>query len=152
MRLVLQLELPADARILPKTRQATDGFMEELGSGADERADVILALDEACVNVIRHAFPGGAEGHIRLRAEISDIAVTVQVEDDGVGFDPCSVPIGCAGPEDTSGRGLGMISRLMTSVAFESPVTPAGGTRVRMEKQLTSDPEGAGPGDRPPVR
>lgn len=147
MRLILQLELPADARMLPKTRRAVDGFMEDLGSDPDQRADVVLALDEACGNVIRHAFPGGVEGLIRLRADISDTAVTVQVEDDGVGFDPYSVPLGHAGPEDVSGRGLGMISRLMTSVELESPVTPAGGTRVRMEKQLTPQPEVPGSGD-----
>jgi len=144
MRLVLQLELPADARMLPKTRRAVDGYMEDLGSGPDQRADVVLALDEACGNVIRHAFPGGVDGVIRLRADISDRAVTVQVEDDGVGFDPYSVPLGLAGPEEVSGRGLGIISRLMTTVELESPVTPAGGTRVRMEKCLTDRPEDTG--------
>ncbi|MEO6121478.1 MAG: ATP-binding protein [Acidimicrobiales bacterium] len=136
MRLILQLELPAQARMLPKTRRAVDGYMEDLGSDADSRADVVLALDEACGNVIRHAFPGRADGVIRLRAEISDGAVTVQVEDDGVGFDPYSDTMDPAGPHDVSGRGLGMIRHLMTSVELQSPVTEAGGTRVTMEKVL----------------
>ncbi|HVL92819.1 MAG TPA: ATP-binding protein [Acidimicrobiales bacterium] len=143
MRLILQLELPADARMLPKTRRAVDGYMEDLGSGPDERADVVLALDEACGNVIRHAFPAGADGVIRLRAEITDSTVTVQVEDDGVGFDPYSVTLDRAGHEDVSGRGLGIIRELMTTVELESPVTPSGGTRVRMEKVLGQDAESA---------
>lgn len=136
MRLVIQLELPNDAQILPRTRRAIDGYLEDVGSDGDTRADVVLALDEACVNVIRHAFPDGVDGSIRLWAEITDSAVRVQVEDDGVGFDPCEVRLRPTGPEDTSGRGLRIISQLMTNVTFESPITPAGGTRISMEKKL----------------
>jgi len=137
MRLILQLELPTDARMLPKTRRAVEGYMEELGATAMERADVVLALNEACANVIRHAFPDGLDGVIRVRAEIGDRAVVVEVDDDGVGFDPCSAAAGPAGPDAVSGRGLGIISRLMTTVELASPVTGEGGTRVRMEKRLS---------------
>ncbi|MGH9164480.1 MAG: ATP-binding protein [Acidimicrobiales bacterium] len=136
MRLALQLELPADARILPRTRRAIDGYMEDVGSDHEARADVVLALDEACVNVIRHAFPEGVKGTLRLSAEITETSVTVQVEDDGVGFDPCEVPLLDISPEEVSGRGLAIIRELMTKVDVQSPVTPAGGTRVRMERSL----------------
>lgn len=131
--LVLQLELPADARLLPRTRKAVAGYLEELGADADERADVVLALDEACANVIRHAFPNGTAGTIRLRAEIAHDAVTVQVEDDGTGFDALAATRREPDLEDTSGRGLHMIRKLMTTVQLESP-TETGGTRLRMQK------------------
>ncbi|MDQ3570234.1 MAG: ATP-binding protein [Actinomycetota bacterium] len=134
-QLVLQLELPADARLLPRTRRAVAGYLEDVGAEPDDRADVVLALDEACANVIRHAFPDGAPGTIRLRAEIGDGAVTVQVEDDGVGFDAFEVTRSEPAPEDTSGRGLHMIRTLMTTVQLESP-TETGGTRLRMQKRL----------------
>lgn len=134
-QLVLQLELPADARLLPRTRRAVSGYLEEAGAEPDDRADVVLALDEACANVIRHAFPAGTTGTIRLRAEIADHTVTVQVEDDGVGFDAFQATMRDPGPEDTSGRGLFMIRRLMTTVQLESP-TETGGTRLRMQKLL----------------
>ena len=133
--LVLQLELPADARLLPRTRKAVAGYLEDVGAEPDDRADVVLALDEACANVIRHAFPNGAPGTIRLRAEIGDDAVTVQVEDDGVGFDAFEATKREPHPEATSGRGLHMIRTLMTTVQLESP-TETGGTRLRMQKLL----------------
>ena len=136
-QLVLQLELPADARLLPRTRNAVAGYLEDVGAEPDERADVVLALDEACANVIRHAFPHGATGTIRLRAEIGADAVTVQVEDDGVGFDALEATRREPLPEDTSGRGLHMIRTLMTTVQLESP-TETGGTRLRMQKLLTT--------------
>src|SRR4029453_17126732 len=55
----LQLELPAEARMLTRTRWALLGYMQELGTGDETAGEVILALDEACGNVVRHAFPGG---------------------------------------------------------------------------------------------
>lgn len=137
MRLVLTLLLPADARFLPRTRLAISGYLEESGAEQEVTDDVILALDEACANVIRHAFPDGTTGTIRLHAEIDDHEVVVQVEDDGVGFDPYRVGLP-QGHDATSGRGLTMIRELMTRVDVESP-TPSGGTRVIMKKDL-NDP------------
>jgi anti-sigma regulatory factor (Ser/Thr protein kinase) len=135
MRLVLQLEIPADARLLPRTRRAIGGFVEEAAGETEAVDDVILALDEACANVIRHAFPGGVQGTIRLLAEIDEDGVTVLVEDDGVGFDPFRVDLR-GGLEDVSGRGLHLIRMLMTEVDVESPTEHGGGTRLRMHKQL----------------
>lgn len=138
-QLVLQLELPADARLLPRTRKAVSGYLEDVGAEPEATADVVLALDEACANVIRHAFPKSAPGTMRLRAEIGDQAVTVQVEDDGVGFDPFEATARQPGLEDTSGRGLQIIRQLMTTVQLESP-TETGGTRLRMKKLLGAPP------------
>lgn len=136
MRLVLQLHIPADARMLPKTRQAVAGYLEETAPSAEVVDDVVLALDEACANVIRHAFPKGVEGSIKLLAEIEDDAVTVLVEDDGVGFDPFRIDLR-GQLDDTSGRGLHLIRMLMTSVDVESPTGEDGtGTRLLMRKQL----------------
>jgi anti-sigma regulatory factor (Ser/Thr protein kinase) len=137
MRLILQLELPADARLLPATRQAVEGYLMDVGAGEDERACVVLAVSEACANVIRHAFPTAGDGRIHVRTEISDHDVRIQVEDDGVGFDPLA-PRPEPGEYDTSGRGLYIISELMSHVELESP-TESGGTRVRMRKSLSGD-------------
>lgn len=142
MRLVLQIELPADARLLPRTRRALEGYLEDVGAAEGQRFDVVLALDEACVNVIRHAFPARLDGCIRVVATITDTEVTVQVEDDGVGFDPFAVPMQPASPEATSGRGLHIIRELMTHVVLESP-TETGGTRVLMHKVLAAPPSGS---------
>jgi anti-sigma regulatory factor (Ser/Thr protein kinase) len=130
----LQLELPADAKMLTRTRWALLGYLEELGAGEDTTADVILALDEACANVVRHAFPTGP-GSFRLAADITDREVLVQVEDDGVGFDVGDLGTRRIEPDAVSGRGLGIIRTLMTSVEVESPLND-GGTRLTMRRLL----------------
>ena len=135
MNVRLQLELPADAKMLGRTRWALLGYLEELGASEETTGDVILALDEACANVVRHAFPEG-EGSFRLTADLSPSEVLMEVEDDGIGFNPFEVTALGVEPEATSGRGLRIIRQVMTSVEVESPM-PHGGTRLRMRKDLT---------------
>jgi len=135
MRVRLQLELPADASLLPRTRWALAGYIEELGAGPEVAGDVILALDEACANVVRHAFPEGTDGSYRLSAELNRDELVFEVEDDGVGFDPVEAIATEPSLQSTHGRGLRLIRQLMTSVEVESP-RPAGGTRLRMSKIL----------------
>ena len=147
MHLALQLHLPADARFLPCTRSAIDGYLADMGTDAEQRADVVLALDEACANVIRHAFPQGTTGAIDVTVELTQHEVVVEVEDRGVGFDPFEAPLREVELEDQSGRGLRIIRQLMSSVQVESP-TVSGGTRVRMAKRLAPSPRaGASPED-----
>lgn len=135
MYLILELELPADARLLATTRRTLASYLAEVGADADERADVVLALDEACGNVIRHAFPPGAEGSLHVRVEMGDGSVVLEVEDDGDGFNPAEVDLREPRPDDVSGRGLHIIRSLMTSVRLQSP-TESGGTRLRMHRVL----------------
>ena len=138
MHVRLQLELPADAKMLTRTRWALMGYLEELDASEDVTADVILALDEACANVVRHAFPAG-DGSFRLAADITDDEVLVEVEDHGVGFDALEIGSRDVPADALSGRGLGIIRQLMTSVEVESPI-PSGGTRLRMRKALAAAP------------
>ena len=138
MHVHLQLDLPAEACLLPKTRWALSGYMEELGADPDAIGDAILAIDEACANVVRHAFPDGP-GNYRVTALLDDDELVFEVEDDGVGFNPFEVTALGVDPHATSGRGLRLIRQLMTAVEVESP-RPSGGTRLRMRKQLRGEP------------
>ena len=54
----LVLWLPRDVVSVPVSRQVLDGCLETLGVMPDIRADIALALTEACANVIQHAGPG----------------------------------------------------------------------------------------------
>ena len=143
MRLSLHIELPAEARLLSMTRKTLNGYLADAGTPPEDRADVVLALDEACTNVVRHAFPRHGDGRFRLVAEITEGEVRVEVEDEGVGFDPFAALVAETELEDTSGRGLHIIHRLMTSVDLESP-TETGGTRLLMRKALSLPPSGHG--------
>lgn len=135
MRLILQLVLPADARLLPRTRRAIAEYLAEIGASAEHVDDVILALDEACANVIRHAFPDSDDATFRLVAVITDDDVHLSIEDEGVGFKPEAIDLR-DNDSATSGRGLHIIRQLMTSVDVRSPTEAGVGTRLHMHKRL----------------
>ena len=58
MEINMTLHLPRDAASVPVSRQVLDSCLETLGVTPDTRADIALALSEACANVIQHAGPG----------------------------------------------------------------------------------------------
>jgi serine/threonine-protein kinase RsbW len=141
MHVTVALTLPADERLLPCTRRLIAGYLEHLGAAAEVVGDVVLALDEAMSNVVRHAFPAG-KGSYQVRADLRPHEVVIEVTDDGVGFDPMR-SVG-SGRLRLGGRGIQLIRRLMTVVEVESP-TRQGGTRLTMRRRIPASAYSAGP-------
>jgi serine/threonine-protein kinase RsbW len=134
VHLALALTLPADERLIPATRRAIAAFLDGCRVPTEIVDDVTLALDEACSNVLKHAFPPGEPGSFELLADLRPGEVVIDVVDRGVGFNAMD-----SRPADDvlplSGRGLEIMKRVMTSVEVESPAAE-GGTRLRLRKQL----------------
>jgi serine/threonine-protein kinase RsbW len=74
------LSLPRDVASVPVTRQVLDSCLERLGVMPDTRADIALALSEACANVIRHAGPGE---EYEVIATTRDGRCVIEVVDNG---------------------------------------------------------------------
>jgi serine/threonine-protein kinase RsbW len=135
MHLLLALNLPAEERLVPAARSSIAGFLLAAGVSEDTVDDIVLAIDEACSNILQHAFPPGHPGSYELRADLRPEEVVVEVADDGVGFEAMELRQG--GTLDLTGRGLDIMRRVMTSVEVESP-RPGGGTRLRLRKRLVT--------------
>ncbi len=94
-------------------------------AGLDARAvdGVEMAVDEACTNIIRHAYGGEGRGDIECTYVIAHNGLMVMLRDYGQPFDPTSVPEPDidASPEDCKPGGLGLyfIHQLMDTVCFE---------------------------------
>ncbi|WP_322506580.1 ATP-binding protein [Anaerolinea sp.] len=87
-----------------------------------------MAVDEACSNIIEHAYQGEDKGEILLTVSADEKGLTVVMEDYGQPFDPRTVP-----PPDPNapleeqrehGWGLYIIQQWMDEVHFE--FTPTG--------------------------
>lgn len=88
MRLVL------DSR-LSEIRRATelvDEFKARHGLGDEDANAIHIVLDEILSNVIRHGLAGAESHAIELTLELSGGEIVVEVEDDGVAFDPTQAP------------------------------------------------------------
>jgi serine/threonine-protein kinase RsbW len=83
-----------------------------------------MAVDEACSNIIEHAYGGEGKGNIRCTCLVSTEALTVSLQDTGKSFDPSTVnePNLSNNLEDRQAHGLGLyfIRKWMDDVQFES--------------------------------
>jgi two-component sensor histidine kinase len=95
-----------------------------------------LAVNEILLNAVAHAFPDGRPGHVAVELAERDTGLLLCIRDDGVGFDPEKVPAGSIGfalIEILVGQAGG-------SVEYESPLSEAGGTEVRITVQEEKAP------------
>lgn len=64
----------------------------EAGLGETAICRCQLAVDEACTNIIEHAYEGEDRGSIDICCEPEAGELTITIEDQGKPFDPNSVP------------------------------------------------------------
>ncbi len=83
---------------------------------------VKLAVDEACTNIIEHAYGGEGIGKIECSCIIASDSLTIELRDWGKAFDPKDVPEPnfCVPLEELKIRGAGLffIHKLMDEVKF----------------------------------
>ncbi len=153
MEINMVLYLPRDVASVPVTRQVLDGCLETLGVTPDTRADIALALSEACANVIQHAGPGD-EYEVQASARDGHCAIEVvntssrngQPEPDGTGtgrdagITLTSDPVPATAEH---GRGLKIIDAVVDKLQLTG--NNGEGTVVHFEKKLTWLPGAPGP-------
>jgi serine/threonine-protein kinase RsbW len=136
MEIKMVLFLPRDAVSVPVSRQVLDRCLETLGVTPDTRADIALALTEACANVIQHAGPGDEyEVLVRARDRRCAIEVINTGSRDGASvldsFTAADEPVPVTAEH---GRGL----KIIDAVTDNLELTGDGrqGTTVHFEKTL----------------
>ncbi|HLL66623.1 MAG TPA: ATP-binding protein [Micromonosporaceae bacterium] len=105
----LALSLPRDRQTVSLTRRILDAALSVLGITRECRADIGLAVGEACANVVQHAREGA---DYEVTIAIHDDRCVIDIVDDGVGVDDVNAGFEPAGPDDESGRGLRIIRAL----------------------------------------
>jgi len=122
----VELVLPAKASYVSLARAFLQATARHSGFNGDQAAEMAVALSEAFTNVITHA----RTQWITIRYAIPPLGITVEVEDDGKGFDT-AVLEHPYDPAAESGRGMHLIRSLMDAVECQSS---SAGTIVRMTR------------------
>jgi serine/threonine-protein kinase RsbW len=139
--LLLKLELQSNPEMLCVVRHALGQLAELLGFSSAECRAVVLAVDEALTNIIRHAYQG--EGQHPIQASFRRIVVAedgkqrkaleIVLEDSGKEIDPaklCGRPLEEVRP---GGLGLHFIKESMDTVEFRRSL---GKNQLRLVKFL----------------
>jgi serine/threonine-protein kinase RsbW len=130
LHLEISLDLPRDAELVAQTRRTLDGALGGAGVAEDCRQDIRLALTEACANVIKHA-EHSTIYHVDVTVENDQC--TIEVTDDGGGFNPQNVKPGDL--LDDAGRGLQIVAAVTDRLDVVS--VDGLGTVLRFHKHLT---------------
>ena len=124
--MLLKLELRSDPEMLCVVRAGLGQLTEKLGFPEAECRAVVLAVDEALTNIIRHAYCGQAGRPIELSCRRMQVrrdgtrreALEIMVEDRGLKIDGkklCGRPLEDVRP---GGLGLHLIRQSMDAVEF----------------------------------
>ncbi|MCS7261215.1 MAG: ATP-binding protein [Anaerolineae bacterium] len=111
---------PAQCESLAQIIAFVSEAAHQAGLSPDAVQAVQLAVDEACMNIIEHAYKDSAGGDIVCTCCIDSRGLTITLIDHGIPFDLDRVPPPClsAHLEERSERGLGVyiMCRLMDEV------------------------------------
>jgi serine/threonine-protein kinase RsbW len=115
---------PAQYKNLEDMCQFVVQAAKDAGLGESDTCAVELAVDEACSNIIEHAYGVENGGEIECTCETEGDSLTVILRDHGKPFEPerVKMPDITAKVEDRTAGGLGiyMIKKLMDEVRFEA--------------------------------
>jgi anti-sigma regulatory factor (Ser/Thr protein kinase) len=129
----MKVVLPSDPRYLCIARAMVRELAEVSGLGEDECYAVMLAVDEALANVMRHAYKGSHDQQIEFNCDIYDDRMEFRLLDNGEAPDAERI---CGQPLDEvslSGRGTHMIREIMDEVCYEQV---SGRNQIKMIKKL----------------
>lgn len=135
MDISFSVRLPRDARSLPLMRGLLRQALEHLDVPTQSIEEIVLALTEACANVVQHA---GEHDEYQVDVAITDDVCRVSVLDDGQGFDFEQASAREGSPLET-GRGLMLMKALVDDLQFVR--SDDGRHRVELEKRLRAEPK-----------
>jgi serine/threonine-protein kinase RsbW len=128
----IEFELPSDLALMNGVLEYLQERVAKLGLIRPERSNLLVALDEAFVNAVKHGNKNDPTKLLKITAELSEKEASFTVEDEGEGFNVHEIPDPCD-PKNlfrTSGRGVLLIYNIMDEVEYN-----AQGNRVKMIKR-----------------
>ncbi|MCP4663648.1 MAG: ATP-binding protein [bacterium] len=136
------LQVPSSTENLAMIRDFVTRIGEQSGLGEAELPKLELAVDEACANVIEHAYGHDKTQQVTIRATCDAEEIRIEVVDSGRGFDPDKVAeheVACLIKERrTGGLGMRLIRTLMDDVHYE--LEPGEKNELHMTMKLKKEP------------
>lgn len=127
------IKIPSAAEYIKRTSSKILKALEPYKVKADTLFDIRLSVEEAVRNAMVHGNHGDKGLSVRVAYWIKDSRMSVEVEDEGSGFDHARLADPTADENITkgSGRGVFLIKSLMDEVEFNES-----GNRIKMTKYI----------------
>lgn len=137
-----ELTVTGDHTALPQIADFVEAACEQCCVDPCARFDIQLAVEEACCNIIEHAY-SSAGGRLHLRFEVKGPDVEVTLHDSGQPFDPAAIPTPdlerSLEERPIGGLGLHLMRQLMDEVSFDF-AGDAGNTLAMVKRNAVRQP------------
>jgi anti-sigma regulatory factor (Ser/Thr protein kinase) len=114
----LVLRIPAVPELLRVIREQVREAAERMGCDAECTAEIVLAVNEACMNVMQHAYRGRSDGEIVLRMRNNGDSIEVQVEDTAAPVDVSTIVPRCLDEVRPGGLGTHFMRSVMDECIY----------------------------------
>ncbi len=129
-----EVSIPSDTTVAQDVQERIISELERRSYTSRDVFGVRLALEEAITNAIRHGNGNDKALKVEIVCEITDDLMHVEIQDQGPGFRPESVPDPTTDDnlDQPGGRGVLLMNAYMSLVAYNDS-----GNRVILEKSRT---------------
>jgi serine/threonine-protein kinase RsbW len=107
---------------LVEVREFVDAAARAFGFSEEDVANIILAVDEACTNIIKHAYQYAVDQEIEISIFPSTRSFEIRIYDNGKAFDPSLIRTpdlkDHIGHKRRGGLGVYLMKRLMDKVEY----------------------------------
>jgi sigma-B regulation protein RsbU (phosphoserine phosphatase) len=132
---LVSLRFPARPERLGEVREAVADACRTAGCSEPCTSDVVLAVDEACQNVIRHGYPGDPDGPIELDLSRDGERLVIYLRDFAPRVDPEAIHPRRLDQVRPGGLGTHFIHELMDEETYLD-AGPRPGNLLRMVKRI----------------
>ncbi|GIV59310.1 ATP-binding protein [Rhodocaloribacter litoris] len=119
---VYKLTIPSSTRYLEDVRHFVETHARQADLSPEAVEQLKMAVDEACTNVIEHAYKGKGEHQIDIAVIVKPDRLTVRIRDEGESFDPKAYQepdiFEYARRHKKGGFGVHIMRRLMDQVEY----------------------------------
>ena len=128
----LEIRLKSDPAQLCEVRRQVDDFVAQAGLNDEDAGAVVLSLDEALTNVIRHAYEGKSDRPIEIYLRSDGEEICIEVRDYGIQVPLEKIHSRDLGDVKPGGLGVHIMRNCMDCVDFLPQ--DEGGTLLVMKK------------------
>ncbi|MBK9708280.1 MAG: ATP-binding protein [Acidobacteria bacterium] len=136
----LTLTVPSSTENLALIRDFVTSVGKQARMSDVDISNLELAVDEACANVIEHAYGHDRTKEVTIRAIFDESEMRISVIDSGKGFDPSQVQSETLdqliNERKSGGLGMRLIKTLMDDVRYE--IVPGQKNELHMTKKINS--------------
>ncbi len=137
-RPLLSLKIPARAEVLAEMRQQLTATLDALAIADRERERIVLAVHEACSNIIRHAYRNCPAGSIQLNVSKVRGQLRIRLRDRAPPVDPSCIKPRDLGECRPGGLGVNIIDDTMDRWRLR-PLKHRAGNVLCMRRRLRRD-------------